>query len=180
MKALLVAAFVAIAACSHVFAQDDDPAAAQDETSPLQEVVQEAVQRVLSAQSDEGEETSGLSTGQRAALQVLLQALQQSQSDNAIMGIITTDSVEIRESPPHGPFNLFIGDEILTSVGQGTIVEIVDERNVGTFEGSQVWYSIRPLHATTMDREWWINAGMESIGGQTPAVSVAAQVAKQR
>ena len=87
-----------------------------------------------------------------------------------VLGVIATDSAELRESPPHGPLNLFIGSEIQADIGRGTFVEIVNEKHVGTFHGREVWYGIRPL-GRDIEREWWINAGTESIGGQTPGVS---------
>ena len=100
------------------------------------------------------------------------------------LGVVTTDSAEVRESPPHGPFNMLIGAEVQARVEPGTFVAIVGEKHVGTFSGREVWYAIRPLqvppHSVGMEvKEWWINAGIEGVGGQTPGVRVAWQATLQ-
>lgn len=184
MKVILLATlatFVITAAYSPAAAQDpppeENPATAaqdplrrdQDPPPPLDVTLQEMLNRLATRVLG-----SPLSPEQVGALREWLAERQQRQ---AVLGVIATDAAELRESPPYGPLNLFIGHEIQADVGRGTVVEIVDEKRIGTFTGREVWYAIRPLDSTihhTNDRELWINAGTEGIGGQTPGVIVAA------
>ena len=90
-----------------------------------------------------------------------------------VLGVITASSVEVRDAPPGGPLNLLIGPRIDVEIEQGTVVEILDVKYVGTFDGRQAWYSIRPLYprAEARGTSWWINAGLED-DGQVPKMAV--------
>ena len=68
--------------------------------------------------------------------------------------------LEIRAAPPHGPFNLFIGEKITpkTPVTSSTRFEVLDWRVGYGFEGTYVWNRVRPLDQDD-HREWWIKTG---------------------
>jgi len=76
----------------------------------------------------------------------------------------------VREAPPYGPFNLFIGKK-MESVDKGTKVEIVDKKTYSGFDGTHVWYQIEPLERQPgkQPTRVWIYGGVE---GKDPQVKL--------
>ena len=71
-------------------------------------------------------------------------------------------SSEVREAPPHGPFNLLVGKEI-RKIDQGTEVNIMGKKTYSGFSGTHVWYQIEPVQAQAAQPStaWWVYGGVE-------------------
>ena len=79
--------------------------------------------------------------------------------------IITTSPV--RDAPPHGPLNLFVGKEI-KSTEQNTTVKIIGKKNYGGFSGTNIWYQVESVNGleATKDRPLWVFGGTEGKAQQ--------------
>ncbi|WP_127558281.1 hypothetical protein [Saccharospirillum alexandrii] len=79
--------------------------------------------------------------------------------------VITTSPV--REAPPHGLFNLFVGQQI-ESTRQNSTVKIIGKKTYGGFSGTNVWYQVESVNdlTATEDRPLWIYGGVEGEAQQ--------------
>jgi hypothetical protein len=111
------------------------------------------------------------------AVAVLLVACAYAYAQDAGKGAATfqaegrvTDTAHVREAPPYGPFNLFIGGT-MGSVDKGTEVKIIDKKTYSGFDGTHVWYQIEPLErqAGKEPTRGWIYGGVE---GKDPQVKL--------
>lgn len=82
------------------------------------------------------------------------------------MAVVTTESPEVRSAPPHGPFDLLIGEELIADkvLGEGKEVRVLDSRTYGGFSGLHVWYRVDHPEDRTLDvdlpEEIWIYGGV--------------------
>ena len=76
-------------------------------------------------------------------------------------GVIVTTS-PVRDAPPHGLFNLFLGKEV-ESTQQGTKVKIIGKKTYGGFSGTNTWYQVESVNdlEASKDRPLWIYGGIE-------------------
>ena len=81
-------------------------------------------------------------------------------------GVVTSTS-RLREAPPHGPFNLFVGKSTET-ITEGSQVEILDKKTYSGFSGTHVWYKIRPTEQqrNELTTPAWIYGGVEGKDSQ--------------
>lgn len=56
---------------------------------------------------------------------------------------IVLNSTSIRDAPPHGIFNLFVGQEII-KVTPGMKLNIIGRKTYAGFLGTHVWYQLAP------------------------------------
>ena len=84
---------------------------------------------------------------------------------NAEGTVVTTSPV--RDAPPHGLFNLFVGNEI-ESTKQNTTVHIIGKKTYGGFSGANTWYLVESVNElkATKDRPLWIYGGVEGQSQQ--------------
>lgn len=52
--------------------------------------------------------------------------------------------ISIRDAPPHGLLNLFVGKEI-NKIAPGMELEIIGKKTYPGFSGTHVWYQLSPL-----------------------------------
>lgn len=76
-------------------------------------------------------------------------------------GVFTTNS-SIRESPPHGFLNLFVGKTIKKSQ-KDTEINIIGKKTYGGFSGTNVWYQIESTKESTATygQSLWVYGGVE-------------------
>ena len=81
-------------------------------------------------------------------------------------GVVTTQS-QVREAPPHGPFNLFVGKPI-KSIDDGSQIEIIGKKTYSGFSGTHVWYQIEPIEEREDESTTplWIYGGVEGKNSQ--------------
>jgi hypothetical protein len=84
---------------------------------------------------------------------------------NAVGTIVSSSPV--RDAPPHGLFNLFIGKEVESTV-QNTEVKIIGKKTYGGFSGANIWYQVKPVNEMQADKErpLWIYGGIEGESQQ--------------
>ena len=101
-------------------------------------------------------------------------------AQDSYVAVIATESPEVRSAPPHGPFDLLIGDELVAEkvFGEGKEVNVVDSRTYGGFSGLHVWYRVdHPEDRQDVDlpEEIWIYGGVldkaETVERQSAAVA---------
>ncbi len=65
-----------------------------------------------------------------------------------------------RTDPPHGPFNLFVGDRLF-DLKQGDVVNVVGRKSYGGFTGAQIWLEVakRSADGKVSKTTAWIPAG---------------------
>lgn len=76
----------------------------------------------------------------------------------------------IRDAPPHGPFNLFLGEEI-KSTYQDQKVKIVGKKTYNGFKGTHIWYQLESADnkSGNANKPWWVYGGLE---GETPQIKI--------
>ena len=84
---------------------------------------------------------------------------------NATGTIVSTSPV--RDAPPHGLFNLFVGREVEGTV-QNSQVKIIGKKTYGGFSGVNVWYQVESVNdlKASDDRPLWIYGGIEGKSQQ--------------
>lgn len=71
----------------------------------------------------------------------------------------TVEETDVRNRPPYGLFRMRRGTVIAT-LEPDTPIEIVARRSYSGFEGTHVWYQIKPIDAADTDDHWWVDAGV--------------------
>ncbi len=86
-----------------------------------------------------------------------------------VEGTVVTTS-PIRDAPPHGLFNLFVGKQV-ESIELNSKVKIIGKKTYSGFSGTNVWYQVESVNdlKATNNRPLWIYGGVE---GKTPQVQV--------
>ena len=76
----------------------------------------------------------------------------------------------IRDAPPHGLFNLFIGKE-LKSTAQGEEVQIIGKKTYSGFSGTHIWYQLKStaVEPGETSSPKWLYGGVE---GETPQIQI--------
>lgn len=84
-------------------------------------------------------------------------------------GTIITIS-PIRDAPPHGVFNLLLGQGIESTV-KNSKVKIIGKKSYGGFSGVNIWYQVESVNdlITSEEQPLWIYGGVE---GQKQQVQI--------
>jgi len=83
----------------------------------------------------------------------------------------------IREAPPHGLLNLFVGQQI-ESTKKNTKVKIIGKKTYGGFSGTNIWYQVENVNdlTATKNSPLWIYGGVE---GKTQQIIINEEKGEQ-
>ncbi|EKO3482283.1 hypothetical protein M0358_002385 [Vibrio fluvialis] len=84
---------------------------------------------------------------------------------NAVATLLS--NTPIKDAPPHGLFNLFVGQTIENTT-QDIQVQVIGKKTYGGFDGVNVWYQVKPIDnlKSVEGKPLWIYGGVEGKGQQ--------------